>query len=52
MAGPRIPVEGTETWNDTGADRVEVNVPDQLTEIRLLLDHDGPVPVHGNIRSL
>ena len=27
MPGPRIPVQGTETWNDAGADRVEVTVP-------------------------
>jgi hypothetical protein len=52
MPGPRIPVEGTETWDHAGADRVEVNVPDQLKEIRLLLDHDGPVPVQDNRRPL
>jgi hypothetical protein len=45
MAGPGIPVQGAEIRNYCRPEGVEVEVPDQFEEIRLILHHDGFVAI-------
>jgi hypothetical protein len=41
----RVAVESAKVGNDPGSKRVQVKVPDKFEKIRLLVNHDGLVPV-------
>ncbi len=45
VAGPGIPIQFAEVRDDLRAQRIEVEIPDELQEVRFLLHHDGLVPV-------
>ena len=45
VAGPGVAVEGPEVRDDPRAERVQVDVADQLQPVRLPLHHDGLVAV-------
>lgn len=45
MPTPGVPVECRQRWDESGAERIEVDVADQLQEVRILLDQDGLVAV-------
>jgi hypothetical protein len=44
MPGPGVPVQGIEVFDETTPQRIEVNVPNQLEKVGLLLHHNGLVP--------
>ena len=45
MPAPRIPRKGAEVGHHVRPDGIQVEVADELQEIRLLLHHDGFVPI-------
>jgi hypothetical protein len=45
MARPGVPLQASESWNDLGPKRVEVEVADQFEQVGLLVHRDGLVPV-------
>ncbi len=45
MAGPGIPSQSAEGRDDLRAQRIEVELADELPEVRVLLHHDRLVPV-------
>jgi hypothetical protein len=45
VARPGVAVQGPQIGDDLGAERVEVEIPDQFQEVGLRLHHDGLVPV-------
>ena len=45
VSAPGVGLQGMEIMDETRAKRVQVNVPDQLQQVRLLLHHHGPEPV-------
>jgi hypothetical protein len=52
VAGPWVPIEATEVWDHPCAQGIQVEVADKFQQVRLLLDHDGLVPVQGNPPTL
>jgi len=45
VPGPGIPIQFAEVRDDLRAQRIEVEIPDEFQEVRVLLHYDGLVPV-------
>lgn len=52
MTAPRVAVQGSKVGDDSSAERIEVEVADELEKVRLLLDDDGFVAVQDKARLL
>jgi len=45
MATPGVAGQGGEIQHEAPPERIQVDIPGQLQEVRVLLHHDGLVPV-------